>query len=98
MLERTLSTRCVKFYEIKMASAAEIPNEITLTPAEVERARSDPDFFLALVAGLEEGAGELRVLFIFDPLSRLAFKLRGDLTLSGIRDSEALEYVFRKAE
>lgn len=87
-----------RFYEIKMASAAEIPNEITLTPAEVERARMDPDFFLAVVAGLEEGAGELRVRFIFDPLSRLPFKLRGDLTLSGIRDSEALEYVFRKAE
>lgn len=81
-------------FEIKMSSGSEIPNEVTLTPNEVERARTDPDFFLAVVAGLEEGAGELRVRFIFDPLSRLPLRLRGDLTFGGIRDAEALEYVF----
>lgn len=37
-----------QFFEIKMESSAEIPNEITLTPSEVERARTDPDFFLAV--------------------------------------------------
>lgn len=87
-----------QFFEIKMASSAEIPNEISLTPSEVERARTDPDFFLAVVAGLEEKAGELRVRFIFDPLSRLPLKLRSDLTLAGVRDAEALEYVFRKSK
>ena len=81
-------------FEIKMSSGSEIPNEVTLTPNEVERARTDPDFFLAVVAGLEEGAGQLRVRFIFDPLSRLPLRLRGDLTFGGIRDAEALEYVF----
>jgi len=81
-------------FEIKMSSGGEIPNEITLTPNEVERARTDPDFFLAVVAGLEEGAGELRVRFIFDPLARLPLRLRGDLTFGGVRDAEALEYVF----
>jgi len=65
-----------------------------LTPSEVERARTDPDFFLAVVAGLEEGAGELRVRFIFDPLGRLPLRLRNDLTFGGVRDAEALEYVF----
>jgi hypothetical protein len=81
-------------FEIKMSSGGEIPNEVTLTPNEVERARTDSDFFLAVVAGLEEGAGELRVRFIFDPLNRLPLRLRSDLTFGGVRDAEALEYVF----
>jgi len=63
-------------------------------PSEVERARTDSDFFLAIVAGLEEGAGELRVRFIFDPLARLPLRLRNDLTFGGVRDAEALEYVY----
>ena len=81
-------------FEIKMSSGGEIPGEITLTPNEVERARTDPDFFLAIVAGLEEAAGELRVRFIFDPLARLPLRLRNDLTFGGVREAEALEYVF----
>jgi hypothetical protein len=81
-------------FEIKMSSGSEIPSEITLTPNEIERARTDPDFFLAVVAGLEDGAGELRVRFIFDPLGRLPLRLRNDLTFGSVRDAEALEYVF----
>jgi hypothetical protein len=81
-------------FEIKMSSGKDIPNEITLTPNEVERARTDPDFFLAVVAGLEEGAGDLRVRLIFDPLGRLPLRLRSDLTFGGVRDAEALEYIF----
>lgn len=84
-------------YEIKMSSGRDIPNEVTLTPNEIDRARTDPDFFLAIVAGLEDGAGELRVRFIFDPLSRLPLRLRRDMTFGGVRDAEALEYVFPKA-
>ncbi|MDQ6775620.1 MAG: hypothetical protein M3071_05225 [Actinomycetota bacterium] len=84
-------------FEIKMSSGSEIPNEITLTPNEVDRARTDRDFFLAVVAGLEEGAGELCVRFIFDPLSRLPLRLRRDMTFGGVRDAEALEYVFPTA-
>ena len=83
-----------QYFEIKMSSGSEIPNEITLTPNEVERARTDADFFLAIVAGLEEGVGELRVRFIFDPLARLPLRLRNDLTFGGVRDAEALEYVY----
>ena len=75
--------------------ADEIPRKITLTPNEVERARVDPDFFLAVVAaGLEEGRASCGSGFIFDPLSRLPLRLRGDLTFGGIREAEALEYVF----
>lgn len=83
-----------QYFEIKMSSGSAIPDEISLTPNEVERARTEPDFFLAVVAGLEDGAGDLRVRFIFDPLGRLPLRLSGDLTLAGVRDAEALEYVF----
>lgn len=87
-----------QYFEIKMSSGSDIPSEITLTPKEVERARTDSDFFLAVVAGLEEGAGELRVRFIFDPLSRLPIRLRSDLTFGGVREAEALEYTFRTTD
>lgn len=82
-----------QFYEIKMVSSSEVPNEVTMTASEVARAQTEPDFFLAVVSGLEELNGELRVRFIFHPL-RLAMKIRGDVTLSGVREAEALEFVF----
>ena len=83
------------FYELKMASSAQIPNEVTLTRAQADRAQDDPDFFLAVVSGLEAGTGDLHVRFIFDPLTRLALRIKGEVTLTGVRDAEALEYVFR---
>jgi hypothetical protein len=82
-----------QFYEIKMASSSEVPNEITMTASEVARAQAEPDFFLAVVSGLEELTGQLRVRFIFNPL-RLTVKIRGDVTLSGVREAEALEFPF----
>ncbi len=80
-----------------MSDNLEFPNEVTLTPAEVDAAQNDADFFLAVVCGLEDGAGQLRVRFIFDPLSRLAVRIKGDLTLHGVREVEALEYRFSKS-
>lgn len=81
-------------YEIKMSSGAAIPKDVTLTPSEVDAAKSDPDFFLAVVSGLEDGAGTLRVRFIFNPLRTLAMKINGGLTLTGVDEVEALEYEF----
>ncbi|WP_207285982.1 sacsin N-terminal ATP-binding-like domain-containing protein [Pseudomonas sp. FW300-N2A2] len=83
-------------YEIKMSSDSAIPNDITLTASEVEAARKDPDFFLAVVSGLEDGAGKLRVRFIFNPLTQLDVRVRGDLTLTGVSRAEALEFEFDK--
>ncbi len=82
-----------QFYELKMSSSAEFQTEITLTREEVRRAH-DPDFFLVLVAGLEDADGDLRVRFIFNPL-RLMQRITGEITVSGVRDAEALEYRFR---
>ncbi len=81
-------------YEIKMSSGAAFPTDVTLTPSEVEAAQNDPDFFLAVVAGLEAGEGCLRVRFIFKPLDQLAAKIRGEVTLTGVDKAEALEYQF----
>jgi hypothetical protein len=81
-------------YEIKMSSSAALPQEVTLTASEVHAAQTDPDFFLAVVTGLEEGEGELCVRFIFDPLHTLSVRFRGDLTLTGIHEAEALEFRF----
>lgn len=83
-----------QLYEIKMFSG-ELANEVTLTRTEAEAAQ-DPDFFLALVAGLEEGDVPLSVRFIFNPLRRLSLRITGDVTVSGLREVEALEYRFRK--
>ena len=83
-------------YEIKMSAGAGVPADVTLTASEVEAARNDEDFFLAIVSGLEDGEGQLRVRFIFDPLSRLDVRVRGDLTLTGVDKAEALEFRFSK--
>ncbi len=85
-------------YEIKMNSGAGIPADVTLTASEVEAARNDPNFFLAIVSGLEDGIGQLRVRFIFDPLSTLDVRVRGDLTLTGVDKAEALEFTFQKRD
>lgn len=85
-----------QFFEIKMASGADFPSEITLTASEYDRARTDPDFFLAVVCGLEDKAGKLRVRFIFDPVGQLQLKIRNDITLAGVRDAEAIEHEFEK--
>lgn len=83
-----------QLYEIKM-SAGEPGNEVTLLKSQAEAAQ-DPDFFLALVGGLEDGDVPLSVRFIFDPLRRLSQRITGDVTLTGLREVEALEYRFRK--
>ena len=81
-------------YEIKMSSSATFPTDVTLTPSEVDAARDDPDFFLAVVAGLEAGDGKLRVRFIFKPLEHLSTKISGNVTLTGVDQVAALEYEF----
>ena len=81
-------------YEIKMSSGATFPTDVSLTPSEVDAAQNDPNFFLAVVAGLEAGDGNLRVRFIFKPLEQLSTKISGNVTLTGVDQAEALEYEF----
>ena len=79
-----------------MSSGTALPTDVTLTASAVAAARHDPDFFLAVVTGLEDGAGELRVRFIFDPLANLDVRVRSDLTLTGVDRAEALEFTFAR--
>lgn len=83
-------------YEIKMESGPEFPSEVTLKRTQVQAAQEEPDFFLAVVCGLEDADTELRVRFIFDPLHRLGVRVHGEMTLTGIANVEALEYRFAK--
>jgi hypothetical protein len=63
----------------------------------VQAALEEPDFFLVLVAGLEDGEGTLKVRFIFNPLQVLAAKIQGGMTLTGTDKVEALEFAFGRA-
>ncbi len=64
-----------RFYELKVSAGSET-NEVTLTSAEWQRAKSSPNFFLVIVSNVEEGADSgpsiriipqpLRVRTIFD--------------------------------
>jgi hypothetical protein len=87
-----------QFYELKMESSGEFPREVTLQGSQLDAAQDDDDFFLAVVAGLSDDDSELRVCFIFNPLDRLAVRIKGEATLSGVSDTEALEYRFKKDE
>lgn len=86
-----------QLYELKMESGPNFPTEVTLEASQVQAAMDEPDFFLALVAGLEDGEGALKVRFIFNPLQVLAAKIQGGMTLMGVDKVEALEFAFGKA-
>ncbi|VXB53847.1 sacsin N-terminal ATP-binding-like domain-containing protein [Brevundimonas sp. G8] len=86
-------------YELKMTSGPKFLDEVNLEASQVKAAIEEPDdFFLALVAGLEDGEGELRVRFIFRPLEKLQTRIPAVVTLTGVDTVEALEYVFVKAD
>ena len=72
-----------RFFEIK-ASYGELPDEIKLTGNEAERAfREGNKFYLAVVAGLEEGYETIVKVFP-NPLRKLGLKSNTSVTLTGI--------------
>jgi hypothetical protein len=87
-----------QLYELKMEAGPSFPSEVKLEPSQVQAAIEDPDFFLAVVAGLEDGEGSLKVRFIFNPLQVLAAKIQGGMILTGVDKVQALEFEFNKAE
>ena len=73
-----------RYFEMK-ATYGPLPDEITLTANEAERAFNERDkFFLAVVAGLEEGY-ETVVKIFPNPLASLELKPSTSMTLTGIR-------------
>jgi hypothetical protein len=77
-----------RYFELK-AHEGDIPNEISLTGPEIERAlKARGNYFLAVVGGLE--TGEVVVKIFADPLASLDFIESGSITLSGIHTKRSL--------
>jgi hypothetical protein len=74
-----------RYFEIKATYGA-LPDEVTLTGNEAERAVREGDrFYLAIVAGLEQGY-ETVVRIVPNPLRNLVLKDSTSVTVAGIRD------------
>jgi hypothetical protein len=72
-----------RFFELKAYYGA-LPDEVSLTANEVERAiREGKNFYLAVVAGLEEGYDTV-VRIVSNPLGNLKVKPSMSVTLTGI--------------
>lgn len=87
-----------RFVELK-AHGGDIPPSVTLTRSELQRAlEQGPNFLLALVGGLEEGADAWRVLLVADPVRSLNLVAGADVTLTGVHTKRALEIVAADVE
>ena len=82
-----------QFYELKV-SAGEEPNSITLTNAELQRARSSPHFFLVVVSRVEGADARPTVRIIPQPLDQLEQSVNGTMALSGVREAKSVTYEF----
>ncbi|MCH8815958.1 MAG: hypothetical protein IH957_12875 [Chloroflexi bacterium] len=81
-----------RYFELK-ASIGPLPDEIRIEESQAKRALSEGEkFFLAVVAGLEEGYETIVKIFP-DPLRTLELKEGTSLTLSGIRTKGVALYV-----
>ena len=86
-----------RFYELKVSAGGE-PNEVTLTFAEWQRAKSSPGFFLVVVSGVEGVESKPSLRIIPRPLDQLDERESGDVKLSGVRHAKSLTFQFAPAE
>ena len=86
-----------RFYELKVSAGAE-PDNVTMTPAEVERARTTSGFFLVVISGIEGTDARPMVRIIADPLGQLQQVASGSITLSGVRSATSLMYEFARKD
>lgn len=84
------------FYELKVHSGP-IPDVISLTRDEYQRAKETDDFFLVVVGNVEQGEASPEVLIVTDPLGQLEMKPSGSVSLAGVKGAKALRYTFRKS-
>ena len=80
-----------RFYELKV-SAGDEPNSVTLTNAELQRARSTPHFFLVVVSRVEGADARPTVRIIPQPLDQLEQSVNGTMVLSGVREAKSVTY------
>ena len=86
-----------RFYELKVSAGGE-PNEVTLTSAEWQRAKSSPDFFLVVVSGVEGVESRPSVRIIPRPLDQLDQSVSGTIKLSGVRHAKSVTIDFAPRE
>ena len=86
-----------RFYELKVSAGGE-PNEVTLTSAEWQRAKSSPDFFLVVVSGVEGVESRPSVRIIPRPLDQLDQSVSGTMRLSGVRHAKSVIIEFAPRE
>lgn len=84
-----------RYYELKAYAGPE-PDTIELTATEYQRAQDDPDFFLVIVSGLENGTATPTVRIITHPLRQLQLEPTARITLRGIRTSQAIVYEYEQ--
>jgi hypothetical protein len=79
-----------RFFELK-AYEGEMPDTVRFEATQHERAsRARSAFFLAVVAGLEEGKPTV-IRIISNPLGELEWRRTSSLTLAGVKSARALE-------
>lgn len=61
-----------------------MPDHVTLTANEAERAAKTPGFCLVVLAGLEE-VQDTKIVVVVDPLDALPLHFNGDVTVSDLR-------------
>ncbi|MFD3328663.1 sacsin N-terminal ATP-binding-like domain-containing protein [Streptomyces sp. NPDC058701] len=87
-----------RFYEVKSVRKKE-RDSVTVTPHEWERARTEKDFFLVVVSGLDSQAEQTVARFILDPYEQLTARPSPNIVLSGIRAAcQSLRYTLEPGE
>ena len=86
-----------QFYELKVCAGPE-PDRITLTDSEVQRALTEPGFFLVVVSEVEGNRACPKVRIIADPLKQLHPADTGSVTLTGVRDARSLVFEFEQQD
>ena len=77
-----------RYYELKVHQGA-IPDTVRLEDSQIQRAMAAPDdFFLVLVANVEDGQGNPEVRIIHDPLHHLSVQPQGAVHLRGVLSAE----------
>ena len=75
-------------------SAGGEPNYVSLTNAELRRARNSPHFFRVVVSGLEGAEARPTVRKTPRPFDQLEQSVSGTMTLSGVREAKSITYDF----
>jgi hypothetical protein len=86
-----------QFYELKVSAGPE-PDRVTLTDSEVQRALTEPGFFLVVVSEVEGSRACPKVRVTADPLKQLHPTDSGSVTLTGVQKARSLLFEFEQQD